>query len=56
MNPAKDLKPSASSFSVTKHSWKGKYKRVLSVGPEVSDIEKTFLKKQICNPTKKPVK
>ena len=34
MNPAKSLMPSASSFSVTKHSWKGKYRRVLSVGPE----------------------
>ena len=28
------IKPAASSFLVTKHSWKGKYRRVLTVGPE----------------------
>ncbi len=27
-------KASPSSFLLTKHSWKGKYKRVLTVGPE----------------------
>ena len=34
MNSANTVQPSAASFLVTKHSWKGKYRRVLTVGPE----------------------